>query len=150
MNKRIKYQELKLMHIWRVSVFHRALLIVFFCNIHQRKTSLLHFTLCIIEGGNRWMISFKKNKKRKKIKKKKNKKEIPRVSSFSKSISKKNWRRGEKKKCMNETLWCFAWLLFNGVIEMVLSFFIFFKESRYTVQIFARLTGNIFGNKFRC
>lgn len=40
--------------------------------------------------------------------------------------------------------------MFNGVIEMVLSFFIFFKESRYTVQIFARLTGNIFGNKFRC
>lgn len=35
------------------------------------------------------MISFKKNKKKKKIKKK-NKKEIPRVSSFSKSISKRN------------------------------------------------------------
>lgn len=53
MSKRIKYHELKLMHIWRVSVFHRVLLIVFFCNIHQRKTSVLYFTFCIIESGKR-------------------------------------------------------------------------------------------------
>lgn len=123
MSKRIKYHELKLMHIWRVSVFHRVLLIVFFCNIHQRKTSVLYFTFCIIESGKRWMISFSKIRRGKN---KKNKRGT-RVSGFSKSISKiEVGGKRKKKKCMNETLWCFAWLLFNGVIEMVLSFFYVF------------------------
>lgn len=42
MNKRIKYQDLKLMHIQRVSVFHRALLTVFFCNIHIQGKRLCY------------------------------------------------------------------------------------------------------------
>lgn len=120
-----------------ISVFHRALLIVFFfffCNIHQGKTSLLHFTFCIIEAMNDFFK--KKNKKRKKIKEK----HLACIIRLFKvdqqeKLKKRGGKRKKRKKCMNETLWCFAWLLFNGVIEMVLSFFfMFFKESRYACK----------------
>lgn len=69
------------------------------------------------------MISFRKIRRGKN---EKIKKRTPRVSGFSKSIGKGNWSEERKKKCMNETLWCFAWLLFNVVIEIVLSFFFFY------------------------
>lgn len=51
------------------------------------------------------MISFRKIRRGKN---EKIKRRTPRVSGFSKSISKGNWNGERKKKCMNETLWCFA------------------------------------------
>lgn len=74
----------------------------FFCNIHQGKTSLLHFTFYIIEAMNDFFK--KKNKKRKKI----NKHLACIIRLFKvdqqEKLKKRGGKKEKKKKYMNETL----------------------------------------------